>query len=150
MSAPTGRQQLRVVIDTNVLLSTLVFKSGAMVAIKRAWQSGECVPVVSRATTEELLSVLRYPKFELDQLQQEGVLVAYLPYCETLPEPKTRVKLPRCRDEDDEAFLLLAAASKADALITGDKDLLALSKATPFEILAPSEFLKHLGKTASK
>jgi uncharacterized protein len=139
-----GPRALRVVIDTNVLLSALVFKSGTMVAIKRAWQSGECIPVVSRATIEEFIAVLRYPKFELDPQQQEEVLIAYLPYCETLPEPKTRIQLPRCRDEDDQVFLVLAAACKADALITGDKDLLALSGAAPCEILAPTEFLARL------
>ena len=137
---------LQVVIDTNVLLSTLVFKSGAMVAIKQAWQSGDCVPVISRATTEELLTVLRYPKFELDPEQQNAVLVEYLPHCEPQAEPKTRIKLPLCRDEDDQAFLLLAAASKADMLVTGDKDVLALSGAVPFEILNPREFLKRLAQ----
>jgi putative PIN family toxin of toxin-antitoxin system len=132
---------LRVVIDTNVLVSAMIFKSGALAALRHAWQSGECVPVVSRATTEELLAVLRYPKFELDAAEQESALIAYLPYCETLPDPKTRVKLPRCRDEDDQIFLLLAVASKVDALITGDKDLLALRGAAPCEILTPVAFL---------
>lgn len=138
------------VIDTNVLLSTLVFKSGAMAAIKEAWQRGECVPVVSRATTEELLAVLRYPKFELERPQQEEMLVAYLPYCETLPEPKTRIKLPRCRDADDQVFLLLAVAGKMDALVTGDKDLVAIRGHTPCEILTPSEFLMRLAKISSQ
>ena len=139
---------LRVVIDTNVLLSALVFKSGALVAINRAWQNGECVPVVSRATAKELITALRYPKFALDLQQQKEVLVAYLPYCETLPAPKTRIRLPPCQDVDDQSFLLLAVACKADALVTGGKDLLALRGAPPFAILTPREFLVRLGTTA--
>ena len=146
MATRSRPRPLRVVIDTNVLLSTLVFKSGAMVAIKQACQSGECVPVISRATAEELLTVLRYPKLELDPEQQNAVLVEYLPYCEPQAEPKTRIKLPPCRDEGDQAFLLLAAASKADVLATGDKDVLALSGAVPFEILTPREFLRRLAQ----
>ena len=138
-------QRLRVVIDTNVLLSALVFKSGALSAIGRAWQAGECLPIVSRATTEELIAVLRYPKFQLDLQQQQDVLIAYLPHCETLPEPKTRIDLPSRRDQDDQIFLLLAVASKADALVTGDKDLLALSGTAPCEIVTPHAFLTRLG-----
>ena len=148
MATRSPSRPLRVVIDTNVLLSALVFKSGALAAIKRAWQNGECVPVVSRATAEELITALRYPKFALDLQQQKEVLVAYLPYCETLPAPKTRMKLPRCRDVDDQSFLLLAAACKAEALVTGDKNLLALRGAAPCEILTPREFLMRLGTIA--
>ena len=146
MATRSRPRPLRVVIDTNVLLSTLLFKSGAMVAITQAWQSKECVPVISRATTEELLTVLRYPKFKFDPEQQNALLVEYLPLCEPQAEPKTRIKLPPCRDEDDQAFLLLAAASKADVLATGDKVVLALSGAVDFEILTPREFLKRLAQ----
>ena len=144
---PKPRPQ-RVVIDTNVVVSAMVFKRSTAVAIKRAWQNGECIPVVSRATAEELIGVLRYPKFELDRDQQHAVLAEYLPHCETVPAPKTRAKLPKCRDEDDQPFLILASACEADVLITGDKDLLALQVtaegSTRFEILSPSAFLVHL------
>jgi len=137
----TGPRPLRVVIDTNVVLSALLFKSGAMAPIRDALQRGACVPLVSRDTAEELIRVLAYPKFELDTAQQQTILAEYLPHCETLPQPKTRTKLPKCRDEDDQPFLLLAAASGADVLVTGDKDLLALQGQVKFRILSPGEFL---------
>ena len=148
MPAHSRRHPPRVVIDTNVLLSALLFKGGALVALRDAWLNAECVPIVSRATAAELLAVLRYPKFTLDQDQQNTLLAEYLPHCETVPEPKARTKLPRCRDEDDQKFLLLAAAGKADALITGDRDLLDLKDAVVFEILTPREFLETIGKPA--
>ena len=136
---------LRVVIDTNVVLSALLFKNnGAPTEICHAWQRGDCVPVVSRAMAEELIRVLRYPKCQLLPEEQQAVLAEYLPHCETLPEPRTRVRLPTCRDPDDQHLLVLATATKADALITGDKDLLALRGSTPFEILSPAEFLVRL------
>ena len=141
MTIHTGPRPLRVVIDTNVVLSALLFKSGAMAPIRDAIQRGACVPVVSRETAEELIRVLAYPKFELDTAQQQTILAEYLPHCETLPQPKTRTKLPKCRDEDDQPFLLLAAASGADVLVTGDKDLLALQGQVKFRILSPGEFL---------
>ena len=141
MTIHTGPRPLRVVIDTNVVLSALLFKSGAMAPIRDALQRGACVPLVSRDTAEELIRVLAYPKFELDTAQQQTILAEYLPHCETLPQPKTRTKLPKCRDEDDQPFLLLAAASGADVLVTGDKDLLALQGQVKFRILSPGEFL---------
>ena len=140
----TGRKILRVVIDTNVLVSALIFKSNAMQPIRRAWQSGACIPIVSRETAEELIAAIRYPKFALDREDQEHILIEYLPWCETLAEPRTRVKLPSCRDIDDQPFLLLAAASGADILVTGDKDLLALGKLTRFEILKPAELVSRM------
>lgn len=141
MTIHTGPRPLRVVIDTNVVLSALLFKSGAMAPIRDALQRGACVPLVSRDTAEELIRVLAYPKFELDTAQQQTILAEYLPHCETLPQPRTRAKLPQCRDEDDQPFLLLAAASGADVLVTGDKDLLALQGQVKFRILSPAEFL---------
>ncbi len=131
----------RVVVDTNVVLSALLFNGAVTSEVKQAWQRGLCLPVISRATTEELIEALSYPKFRLTRDQQENVLAEYLPYCETLADPKTRAKLPECRDGDDQAFLLLAVASGAKWLVTGDKDLLALRTQVPLEIVTPAEFL---------
>ena len=141
------KKPLRVVIDTNVLISALIFKSGAMAAIRHAWQRGKIVPIISRASAEEFMLALRYPKFALEAYEQEAILAEYLPYCETLAEPKSTIKLPKCRDVDDQAFLLLAAACKAGTLITGDKDLLALAGAVSFEIVSPQSFLAGIGET---
>ena len=70
----------RVVIDTNVILSALLFKNnGAPTEIRHAWQRGDCVPVVSRAMAEKLIRVLRYPKFQLLPEEQQAVLAEYLP-----------------------------------------------------------------------
>lgn len=144
MKHKSSGRAVRVVIDTNVLVSALIFKAGRIAGIREAWERGICTPLVSRATTRELMRVLQYPKFELSQTAQGELLAAYLPYCETLALPKTRLRLPRCRDHDDEPFLLLAAAGKADVLVSGDKDLLAVKGNLPFAILPPAEFLEHL------
>lgn len=135
---------LRVVIDTNILVSALVFRSGPPAKIRAAWQAGAIIPVVSRVTTQELLRVLQYPKFSLTAEEQQTLLAAYLPYCETHPEPRTRKRIPICRDAADQAFLLLAVAAKADALITGDKDLVALAGKAGVEIVLAAEFLARV------
>jgi uncharacterized protein len=77
----------RVVIDTNVVLSALLFTpvraDSALSTLRARWQAGAITPVVSRDTANELINVLRYPKFQLSDNEQQHVLAAYLPHCET-------------------------------------------------------------------
>ncbi|MBK6557146.1 MAG: PIN domain-containing protein, partial [Comamonadaceae bacterium] len=54
---------LRVVLDTNVVLSALVFGGGAAGRVRLCWQQGTFVPLASTATVQELVRVLAYPKF---------------------------------------------------------------------------------------
>lgn len=53
----------RVVLDTNVLLSALLFPAGSLSWLRQAWQSEALRPLASRDTTAELIRVLTYPKF---------------------------------------------------------------------------------------
>ena len=127
----------RVVFDTNVLVSALLFPAGRLSWLRAAWQSEAVVPLASRDTTRELIRVLSYPKFRLTEDERDDLLADYLPWCETVAvsEPQDT---PDCRDPFDRAFLELALAGGADALITGDDDLLALAPACPVTILPPS------------
>ncbi len=80
---------VRVVLDTNVVLSALLFPSGRLAWLREAWQVGRVVPVVCRETTAELLSALAYPKFRLSVEEREELLADFLPYVEVvaLPNP---------------------------------------------------------------
>jgi uncharacterized protein len=137
----------RVVADTNVVLSALVFAQGRLAALRRAWQQGQCVPLVSRTTLEELVRVLGYPKFKLTAEEQRELLADYLPYCTTVRMPAKAPRVPACRDPLDLPFLQLAAAGKADYLITGDQDLLSLSRGLTCPIVSPDAFLASLANT---
>src|SRR5215471_17088640 len=121
------RSAPRVVLDTNVVLSALMFSQGRLAPVRLAWQRGALHPLVSKATTEELMRALTYPKFKLTAEDQRELLGDYLPYCYTVRMPAKAVKIPLCRDPFDVPFLQLAIVSKADYLVTGDKDLLSLS-----------------------
>ena len=138
---------LRVVLDTNVLLSALLFKGG-LAAIVHAWQQPRAtpriVPIVSKHTAEEFIAALRYPKFALTAAEQAEVLAEYLPYCETIARPTTKKRLPDCRDINDRPFLVLTVAAKADALVTGDRDLLALRGQIDAGIISPKELILRL------
>ena len=121
----------RVVLDTNVVLSALVFGGGAAGRLRGLWQQGAFVPLASTATAQELVRVLAYPKFGLSAADQEELLADYLPYATTVRIPEPAPRVPLCRDPLDVPFLHLAVAGKAQLLVSGDKDLLAL--ATEFE-----------------
>jgi putative PIN family toxin of toxin-antitoxin system len=140
---------VRVVLDTNVVLSALVFRSGRLAWLRAAWQSGRVTPVVCRETTEELLRALTYPKFGLSPEEQEKLLADFLPYAEpvVLPNPLPP-DLPACRDQDDAVFLALARAAGVDALVTGDADLLALRGSAGPAVLTPEGFREHVAGAA--
>ena len=128
---------LRVVHDTNVAVSALIFRDGRLAWLREAWAGARIVPLVSRATLAELVRVLAYPKFGLAAEDTKSLLALYMEHAEALGEVKTRASLPECRDPDDRAFLLLAHAARADALVTGDGDLLALARKSRIPILNP-------------
>ena len=130
----------RVVLDTNVVLSALVFGGGAAGRLRTAWQSGAFTPLVSTATAQELVRVLAYPKFRLSTADQEELLADYLPYTTAVRIPSSPPNVPECRDPFDLMFLHLAVAGKADMLVTGDRDLLALAGQTKFTILTLDAF----------
>jgi len=137
MSAP------RVVLDTNVLVSALLFRTGTLVWLREAWAGGAIRPLASRETVAELIRVLAYPKFRLGDEDRAQLLGDYLPWCETLAEPKA-TNVPDCRDPFDRKFLVLAIAARADALVTGDKDLLDLASISAVPILTPAAFRERL------
>lgn len=118
---------LRVVIDTNLVLSALVFSKGRLTPLRHAWRERRIQPLISRETAAELIRVLAYPKFKLSADEQQELLADYLPYCETVQIPNPPPATPDCRDHFDVPFLELAAAGQADALLTGDADLLVLA-----------------------
>lgn len=132
----------RVVIDTNLVLSALLFPNGRLVPLRLMWQSQRVRPLISQATVAELIRTLAYPKFKLAASEQEELLADYLPYCEIVPIPDPPPATPPCRDEFDVPFLQLAVAGKAAALVTGDKDLLALAGEMPCPVLSAEQFLQ--------
>ncbi len=133
----------RIVLDTNVLLSALLFHAGSLSWLRAAWQSEAIYPLASRDATAELIRVLTYPKFRLTDDEREDLLADYLPWCETVTISNPP-EVPDCRDPFDRPFLELALAAHADALVSGDGDLLALAPTFSIPILTPREFRNRL------
>jgi putative PIN family toxin of toxin-antitoxin system len=136
---------LRVVFDTNTVISALLFSEGQLAWLRTVWRQGTIVPLISKATTEEIVRVLGYPKFHLDAADQEELLGDFLPFAEIIEAVLPTGAAPICRDKHDQIFLELAVTSKADALVTGDADLLVLAEQSPISIMTPADFHRHIG-----
>ena len=133
---------VRVVLDTNILVSSLLF-TGRASQLVPLWKEGVIVLLVSKEIVKEYLRVFSYPKFSLTEGDIQTVLhEEILPFVEvvriTSPFP------PTCRDPDDDRFLACAVAGKADGLISGDNDLLALKRIGRCPILSLDAFLRRI------
>lgn len=141
---PRSKHFPRVVIDTNLALSALVFAQGRLSPLRLAWQGAHCQPLLSSVTATELIRVLAYPKFKLTTEDQQELLADYLPYCSTVRMPVNPPTTPDCRDKFDLPFLQLAVAGKADYLVSGDQDLLSLAGQFVCPIITADQFIKTL------
>jgi len=139
---------LRVVLDTNVLLSGIAYPASVPGQILAAWRHGSLEVVLSVYILDELRRVL--PKLAhrhgLSASEIED-LVDILALRAECVEPLTGID-PDLRDVDDQPVLgtLLAAlkTGQANYLLTGDKDLLALAEHYP--VISPAGFLaSHVG-----
>ena len=133
---------LRVVLDTNVLLSGIAYPASVPGKIMAAWRHGSVEVLLSAYILEELRRVLpRLAHRHGLTLAEIDDLVDVLSIQAEVIEPLPGIE-PDLRDVDDQPVLgtLLAAlkASGVDYLITGDKDLLAMAERYP--IVAPAKF----------
>ena len=136
---------MRLVLDSNCLVSALLFSTENLKWLRQAWQSGRIVPLVSRQTMDELLRVLQYPKFQLTDQDIEHLLADFLPWAEVVEVEQTPPDLPELADPDDVKFLALAVVAKAEALVSGDKHILNIkSKLNDIVVLTLAELKKKL------
>ena len=143
---------LKVVFDTNVVVSATLFRSSFLSPLRAAWQDSRISAVVCAETNAELLRVLAYAKFKLTEAGIAHVLALYLPYA--LPHKmklsaKQKSLLPICRDARDQLFLELAHSAQADFLVSGDDDLLSLAndasmQQLSFKIISPAAFMQFV------
>jgi len=132
----------RVVLDTSVLISALLFK-GELSRLVVQWQMGVFIPVISKETFEELEAVLGYPKFRLSNEEKRLILrEEILPFFEVM-EVREKVR-GICRDLADDKFVSCAVSAGADFIVTGDKDLMAVKRYRSVKIVSASEFLKMM------
>ena len=134
---------MRVVLDTNVLLSGLAYPASVPGRIVAAWRNGSLEVVLSHFILDELRRVL--PRLA----QRHGLndaeiadLIDCLAFEAELVEPATGVK-PALTDPLDQPVLNTLRAAHADYLVTGDKALLALAPNYP--VVTPAQFWQSHG-----
>ena len=130
----------RVVLDTNVLVSALLFK-GRLSRIVRLWHEGRIIPIISRETFDELRTVLQYPGFSFSREDIRAIVEEeILPFFEVVQEKRAIQGI--CRDPDDDKFLSCAVSGRADCIVSGDQDILDLGRYPSIKIIRASEFIK--------
>jgi putative PIN family toxin of toxin-antitoxin system len=126
-------------LDTNVIVSALLFPDSAPgKALSEARRLGEML--LSADTVAEIVEVLRRPKFDRYVLSDErDWFIATLVRQATLVQPIETITV--CRDPKDNKWLELAVSGKADAIVSGDEDLVSLDGYRDIAILGPKAFL---------
>ena len=138
-------EKWRLVLDTHVWLDWLAFDDPSVGRLKAALAGGRAEVYMDAACEAELERVLGYPigkRVPEKALQAarlaEARRIAHRPSREL--SAAERASLPRCSDRDDQKFLELALAARADVLLTKDRALLELGRRAPFRIVSPVRF----------
>ena len=131
------RASLRLVVDTNVFISSLL--SGPMMRLARIAFTDHTL-LYSVEQLVELKEVMSRRKIRARIIKgnQEELITSLWVHAELVP---VRSSVRICRDPDDDHFLALSVDGLADILITGDKDLLVLKKFNKTRIITPGEFM---------
>ena len=130
---------MRVVFDTNALVSALLFEDSTPArAFFFAMAEGKVL--ISRDLTSEIQRVLYQPKFDryIEDSQREDFILSLVESAELINVTEA-IKV--CRDPKDDMILELAVSGNAEAIVTGDSDLLILHPFRGIKILSPQAFL---------
>ena len=132
---------MRVVLDTNILVSALLIQLGIPAAVYRAWHEGHFTLLTCPEQLDELRATLRKPALAarikpyhagrlVNELNELAETIGSLPRIERSPDPT------------DDFLLALSEAGKADYLVTGDKSgLLALARHQATRIISARDFM---------
>lgn len=141
---------MRLVLDTNIVMDMLHFSDRHALPLRALIEGNRIQCFTDSPCLAELERVTSYPEFALDEPARLRLMDAYrriVTVCEANGEED--FCLPRCRDRDDQKFLVLAARCAADLLVTRDKLLLKLArhrhKPPPFGIVTAEAASRLLG-----
>ncbi|AOY99279.1 putative toxin-antitoxin system toxin component, PIN family [Cupriavidus sp. USMAHM13] len=138
----------RVVLDSNIWVDLLVFRDPRVEPIRQALESGAIATVIRADCREELRRVLHYPQFARFAIDHAAALAVVDGFATLLPPPDEAtagaVRLPKCKDGDDQKFIELAHFSGAACLVSKDKAVLKLAgrlrRSSQVQVLAPAAF----------
>jgi uncharacterized protein len=132
---------MRIILDTNVLVSAFVFKSEPANNVVRHTLK-EHTLLFSESSIKELKSTLL--KFKYVGVTESPTITNFIINLVRIGEHiEPKLKISDCRDPKDNKFLELAVAGNADCIVTGDKDLLVLDPFRNIRIITPKDFLSQ-------
>lgn len=134
----TASQRIRVVVDTNVIISGALF-GGMPKKVLDVVQSGNVEVLMSRILKNEIIRQLQ--RFQVPEITYRVI--------RSMISFRARMLLPKVisrtvRDPKDDMLLALSLTGKVDFLVTGDKDLLILRQFEETRIVTPRQFLHHV------
>ncbi len=132
---------MRIVLDTNVLVSALLKTHSQAARILRLILQGEMELVANNRILSEYEEVLARPKFNLPAREVKTVMEILRLRCLLAPEASINLDLP---DKDDAPFVEAALSGRADCLVTGNKKHYPAKCCRGIKILSPREFLSLL------
>jgi len=142
---------MRVVLDTNVIISATLIQGGNEHHVLRAWRRGRFDLVFSPAILEELGRALMYERLRKYRWMREAEVIALLEALGRASELVPGiVAVTASRDPDDDKFLGAAIEGHAEYVVTGDRDLLDLGRYEGVRIVTPREFLAALRRRRRK
>ena len=128
---------MRIVLDTNVLISGIFF-SGPPYRILKAWQEGKIEIIVSEEILTEYKRVAEELAQQFPSVDINQILELLTIHSEIVDSQDYQVTI--CEDPDDNKFISCALASKSKIIVSGDKHLLRISGHKGIQVLKPRGF----------
>ncbi len=132
---------LRVVLDTNLLVSYLLTKGKTMTRIIDYWENGDIVAIVSPPIIEELVEVVQRPRLKQHMTVDPQVVIDLI-LSDAIQTPGDLAFPGASRDPKDDKFLACAVEGEAAYLVSGDEDLLSLKHFQGVSIVRPADFVR--------
>jgi uncharacterized protein len=136
---------MRAVIDTNILVRAVIKPQGTVGPILLRLRRGDYTLLYSQSLLEELIDVLSRPRLRRKYGVNDDDIKTIISLILLRGEAVTPTQsITACRDPKDNKFLETAVAGQAEALVSGDEDLLTLDPFAGIPILQPAAFLQRL------
>ena len=144
---------MRVVLDTNIVISCYLSPYGPPAHIFQYWEQGAFTLVVSEPILTEIERVFSYPRINkrlrLSDKEIAGIVAGLATFGE-LVTPQQRLHVVKA-DPDDDMFIECAVEGKADYLVSGNtKHLTNLKEYQGIQILTPAQFVLVLEREARR
>ena len=141
---------LRVVLDTNQFVSSVLVHHGLPAQVLDAWRQRQFILIVSPAIIAEIRFTLNYPrirrKYPITDADVQS-LVALLTHDAVVVPGTVTVSGVIPDDPDDERVLACAVEGQAELIVSGDRHLLELGQYQGIPVITAREFLKRLAET---